>query len=148
MSRVKADRHSVPYFPEEDTKLRASSLTVRRGGNCPNSLEVLGQLLGPSVRSYLVAALPDASSPATHRIQASLPGTDLSHCIYRTGKTEAASCTVIRSEATNSRTIVSYRELPEMTAGEFEGVVDAFAGREETWWHFEVRLVYRRERIG
>ncbi|CAI4210232.1 unnamed protein product, partial [Parascedosporium putredinis] len=30
---------SVPHYPEEDSKLRAESLAVRRGGNCPNSLE-------------------------------------------------------------------------------------------------------------
>ena len=35
----------MPFFPQEDSKLRASSLSVRRGGNCPNSLEVLVQLL-------------------------------------------------------------------------------------------------------
>ena len=35
----------VPYFPEQDSKLRATGLTKRRGGNCPNSLEVLQQLI-------------------------------------------------------------------------------------------------------
>lgn len=35
----------VPYFPEEDSKLRATSMRKRRGGNCPNSLEVLQQLI-------------------------------------------------------------------------------------------------------
>lgn len=35
----------VPHFPKEDSKLRATSLTKRRGGNSPNSLEVLQQLL-------------------------------------------------------------------------------------------------------
>lgn len=35
---------TVPHFPEEDAKLRASSFTRRRGGNTPNSLEVLRQL--------------------------------------------------------------------------------------------------------
>ena len=36
---------SVPQFPEEDSKLRATALQLRRGGNCPNTLEVLQQLL-------------------------------------------------------------------------------------------------------
>lgn len=35
---------TVPHFPAEDSKLRALSLTKRRGGNCPNTLEVLTQL--------------------------------------------------------------------------------------------------------
>ncbi|KAJ4416895.1 hypothetical protein N0V85_002075 [Neurospora sp. IMI 360204] len=36
---------TVPQFPEEDSKLRATALQVRRGGNCPNTVEVLQQLL-------------------------------------------------------------------------------------------------------
>ena len=36
---------TVPHYPEEDSKLRATSLTRRRGGNCPNTLEVLQQLI-------------------------------------------------------------------------------------------------------
>ncbi|KAK5944313.1 hypothetical protein PMZ80_003594 [Knufia obscura] len=35
----------VPHFPEQDSKTRATNLTKRRGGNCPNSLEVLQQLV-------------------------------------------------------------------------------------------------------
>ncbi len=45
---------------------------------------------------------------------------------------------------------MNYNDLPEMTAGEFEGVVEAFVraregdgegggGGEGCWWHFEVR---------
>lgn len=36
---------TVPQFPEEDSKLRATALQLRRGGNCPNTAEVLQQLL-------------------------------------------------------------------------------------------------------
>ena len=36
---------TVPQFPEEDSKLRATSFTRRRGGNTPNTLEVLQQLV-------------------------------------------------------------------------------------------------------
>ena len=35
----------VPRYPEEDSKLRATSFTKRRGGNTPNTLEVLQQLV-------------------------------------------------------------------------------------------------------
>lgn len=35
----------VPYYPGEDEKLRATALIKRRGGNCPNTLEVLQQLV-------------------------------------------------------------------------------------------------------
>lgn len=84
------DNNSVPYFPEEDAKLRATSLTVRRGGNSSNSLEVLQQLvrassLRPSLSScpggqeqqdavpalHLVTTLPSRQSADTARILSS-----------------------------------------------------------------------------
>ncbi len=35
---------SVPHYPIEDEKLRATEIVRRRGGNCPNTLEVVAQL--------------------------------------------------------------------------------------------------------
>jgi ketohexokinase len=91
--------HSVPHFPEEDSKLRATSLSVRRGGNCPNTLEVLQQLLrasaggdsddedaddaatpafsglqagrGTRIQTHLVSPLPGRASAATAQILSS-----------------------------------------------------------------------------
>ncbi|PKS05256.1 hypothetical protein jhhlp_008627 [Lomentospora prolificans] len=148
---------SVPFFPQEDSKLRAQSLTVRRGGNCPNSLEVLRQLLrhapgsvGSAARTHLVSCLPDAGSVATARIKASFgaEGDDdgdgdgfLGSCIYREGVEEPASSFIVRSLETGSRTIVNYNGLEEMTAEEFRAAVEGFrkGGAGESWWHFEVR---------
>lgn len=58
---------SVPHFPTEDSKLRALSLTKRRGGNCPNSLEVLTQLIDrfandDSISSELTGQVSEASN--------------------------------------------------------------------------------------
>ena len=138
---------SVPFFPSEDSKLRATSLTTRRGGNCPNTLEVLQQLLlshqqGVDIKPYLVSCLPGEDSPATRRIIDSFgpdSPVDLRHCIYRPGHAEAASSYIIRSEQSGSRTLVNYNDLPEMTAAEFERVARSFGADQETWWHFEVR---------
>ncbi|KAI5461172.1 Ribokinase-like protein [Mariannaea sp. PMI_226] len=136
---------SVPFFPSEDSKLRATSLNIRRGGNCPNSIEVLEQLLAASddVQPYLVSCLPNASSPATRRIIASFgPASklDLRHCIYRQECVEAASSYIIRSDETGSRTLVNYNDLPEMTKEEFEPIARKFDPNQETWWHFEGRI--------
>ena len=150
----------MPHFPDEDAKLRANDIQVRRGGNCPNTLEVLQQLLRSDhdrrhrrgarrqpeaplppqptrVRPHLVSCLPSQSAQATKTILSSFvdPGSpdtvaaeqvrdgaqDVSfeHCLYREGHGEAASSCIIRSQATGSRTIVNYNDLPEMTAGEF-----------------------------
>lgn len=138
---------SVPHFPDEDSKLRASSVKVRRGGNCPNSLEVLQQLLvrhpDHHVAPYLISTLPSRASPATARIRSSFgPDTivDMTRSIYREGYTDAASSYALRSEATGSRTLVSFNDLPEMTTEEFIATTDGLPpGQSRTWWHFEVR---------
>ncbi|KAL7974875.1 Ribokinase-like protein [Trichoderma sp. SZMC 28014] len=136
---------SVPHYPEEDEKLRASTLSIRRGGNCPNSLEVLQQLVQPqdAIRMYLISPLPSKSSPAAQRIKASFGESSpvsLEHSLYRETYTEAASSYIIRSEQTGSRTLVNYNDLPEMTVGEFETIVQKFSPDDETWWHFEGRI--------
>lgn len=134
---------SVPHFPAEDAKLRATSLATRRGGNGGNSLEVLQQFAPASALAlHLVATLPSRDSAATAKVLSSFGGegrVDLSQCIHREDQTEAASCYVIRSEATGSRTIVNHNGLADMTAEEFRPVAEAFREKEaDTWWHFEV----------
>ena len=136
--------HSVPYYPGEDAKLRARSLTIRRGGNCPNSAEVLQQLVDErnAMRLYLVSSLPHESSPATRRIIESFgqePLVSFEHSLYREAHSEPASCYVIRSEATGSRTIVNYNELPDMTIAEFANILRSFTPDQDIWCHFEVR---------
>jgi ketohexokinase len=64
----------------------------------------------------------------------------LDSCIYREIFSEPASSYIIASQATGSRTIVNYNELPEMTHIEFATAVEplhAVTGR--LWFHFEVR---------
>ncbi|XEU96595.1 hypothetical protein FSHL1_001880 [Fusarium sambucinum] len=136
---------SVPFFPSEDAKLRATSLNIRRGGNCPNSLQVLEQLLAEhdDLQLHLVSPLPDVSSSATKRVVSSFgpqSKIDFSHCLYRHESTEAASSYIIRSEASGSRTLVNYNDLPEMTEYEFGNIAQSFGADQETWWHFEGRI--------
>lgn len=113
----------------------------RRGGNCPNTLEVLQQLLdyskSNSVSLALCAVLPSTSSTGTQQVKSSLgPRVDLTRCIYREECDEAASCCILRSRSTNTRTIVNYNELPEMTSKEFIAKVDELR-HEMSWCHFE-----------
>lgn len=138
--------NSVPHYPQEDAKQRASSLEIRRGGNCPNSLEVLQQLVGPqdALRMHLVSPLPSKSSLATQHIKESFGESspvDFEHCLYRETHTQAASSYIFRSQQTGSRTIINYNDLPEMTVDEFEAIVRRFNPSDETWWHFEVSPV-------
>jgi ketohexokinase len=132
----------VDHYPPEDEKLRASRLEKRRGGNVPNTLEVVQQLLQRqrgSVPLFLLAVMPSYSSPATQQIRSSLgPRVDFSHCLYRELSSEAPSSYIIKSLATNSRTIVNYNELAEMTADEFNKAADNLSGKALVY-HFEVQ---------
>ncbi|KAK7955049.1 pfkB family kinase [Apiospora saccharicola] len=142
---------SVPHFPEEDSKLRATSLSVRRGGNCPNSLEVLQQLLKAQqegeghkvVRPYLISCLPSAEGPASARVRDSFgpdSPVDFTRCIYREQHDQPASSYIIRSEAAGTRTLVNYNDLPEMTVLEFQAAIDGLDRQDDMWVHFEGRI--------
>ncbi|KAI1214899.1 Ribokinase-like protein [Annulohypoxylon truncatum] len=141
----------VPHYPGEDSKLRATNLQVRRGGNCPNTLQVLQQLLREQrpdghnnhggVKPYLISCLPSADAPATATVVDSFgPGSlvDFTRCIFRANHRDPASSYIIRSEATGSRTLVNYNDLPEMTIDEFVTAADEVG--DDAWFHFEGRI--------
>ncbi|PYH49935.1 ketohexokinase [Aspergillus saccharolyticus JOP 1030-1] len=136
---------TTPHYPGEDEKLRASNICRRRGGNCPNTLEVLQQLVAhgssPAELSLnLVAVLPARSSAASQQIQAAFePHVRMDHCIYRDELTEPASSYIFKSQASGSRTIVNYNELPEMNVDEFVKIAEAL-GSNDSWFHFEGRI--------
>ena len=134
----------MDHYPEEDEKLRASSLSRRRGGNCPNSLEVIQQLTSLSRSELplnLISVLPARESESTKFIRETLgPGVDCDSCTYREDSTEPASAYVINSQVTGSRTIVSYNELPQMTLEEFSSAVEKLGRIDRTCFHFEVRF--------
>ncbi|USP82839.1 hypothetical protein yc1106_10113 [Curvularia clavata] len=146
---------TVPHFPIEDEKLRAKSITRRRGGNTANSLEVLSQLLRhdpspaqsrTSTNLHLIAVLPNAQSPASQFIVESLPDVNIECSLFRTDCQEAASSYIIQSQANRSRTIVSINELQEMQVSEFSQKVlqvattDGGLDWKRAWFHFEGRI--------
>ncbi|KAF2792278.1 Ribokinase-like protein [Melanomma pulvis-pyrius CBS 109.77] len=143
---------TVPHYPVEDQKLRASKRTRRRGGNCGNTLEVFQQLLQFLLNSssppklHLLAILPAKDSIDTKLISKSLEKQQLrleSACIYRSEFQEAASSYIIKNENKSSRTIVSINELPEMTVMEFIAKAEDISANAETtkmWYHFEGRI--------
>ncbi|KAL4929224.1 ketohexokinase [Aspergillus undulatus] len=146
---------TTPHYPGEDDKLRASTVSRRRGGNCPNTLEVLQQLIAQSPSPSppgtetetrtppnlsLIAVLPAHSSNASREIRDAFgPAVSLAHCIYREKFQEPASSYIIKSLASGSRTIVNFNELPEMTLHEFVSIVERL-GERAGWFHFEGRI--------
>ncbi|KAJ6008857.1 hypothetical protein N7499_001097 [Penicillium canescens] len=138
---------TVPHYPSEDEKLRASTIDRRRGGNCPNTLEVLAQLVpcGPSNDESslnLITVLPSRSSAASQLIKTGLGDhVQLDRCIYREQFNEPASSYIIKSQNTGSRTIVNHNELPDMILEEFIiAVEDLRKISGQPWFHFEGRM--------
>ncbi|OQE28735.1 hypothetical protein PENSTE_c003G08096 [Penicillium steckii] len=131
------------HCPEEDEKLRASQISKRRGGNCPNTLEVMDQLANASSQDLsmnLVTVLPARSSVASQQLLSDLePRIRMGNCFYREGFEEPASSYIIKSQATGSRTIVNYNALPEMEVAELIHVLDGLAP-DTAWFHFEGRI--------
>jgi len=105
----------VSVYPAEDVEVRALSQTVQRGGNATNTLVVLSQLghhctwlgtLGDDAASEIVVA-----DLATYGIDTGAVE------VIHGGRTPTSYITL--SEATGSRTIVHYRDLPELSTDAF-----------------------------
>ncbi|WP_018954825.1 PfkB family carbohydrate kinase [Thioalkalivibrio sulfidiphilus] len=122
--------NTVDQYPAEDEELRASAQRVVPGGNAANSAWVLSQL---GHRVDLAAVL--AREPDGERLAGLLSarGIGLEHCAWREGRTP---CSYITVNARNgSRTIVHYRDLPELDAAHLAGV----PVERMDWVHLEAR---------
>jgi len=123
--------NEVAAYPTEDAELRALDRRIVRGGNAANTLAVLGQLghtcawagtLGRDAEGAWV--LKDLD----HR------GIDIEACVFHPQGSTPTSY-VILSRANGSRTIIHYRDLPELAAADFARI--RLAGYD--WIHFEGR---------
>ena len=121
----------VASYPEEDAEVRALAQSRRLGGNTANTLSVLSQL---GHACAWCGTLGD--DPASEEILAALRGQGIdTNPARRLSSGQAPLSCVTLSRATGSRTIVHYRELPELTAADFAQV--PLAGFD--WLHFEGR---------
>lgn len=105
----------VPHYPAEDEELRATGQRRALGGNAANSAALLAEL---GHETWLCATLGD--DPASHEIETALR--------QRGVRTQALQCTpggqaptsfVTLNEANGSRTIVHWRDLPELDPEHF-----------------------------
>ena len=126
-------------FPEEDDEVRAVAQDIRRGGNSANTLVVLSQL-GHQCH-WLGSLADDASSKLIARDLEAF-GINHSGCeIHQAGTTPTSYITL--NKHNGSRTIVHYRDLPEMSATTFEN----FAIEKIDWIHFEGRNVQQTRKM-
>ncbi|MBK1721451.1 ketohexokinase [Thiocystis violacea] len=123
--------NEVDSYPAEDAEVRALAQRRVRGGNVTNSLAVLAQL-GHRC-AWLGTLAEDAGS--RHILEdLARHGVDAAGAIRVPGGTTPTSYIAL-SRATGSRTIVHFRDLPELDAAAFERF--PLAGIQ--WIHFEGR---------
>ena len=123
--------NSVTAYPLEDDELRALEQRTTRGGNATNTLVVLSQLGHACSWAGTLADGPD-SQFIRENLDRYRIDTTAARC-YPGNK--APTSYVILSQATGSRTIIHYRNLPEYQARDFVGVDT----RQFDWIHFEGR---------
>ncbi|KAI9017230.1 Ribokinase-like protein [Gaertneriomyces semiglobifer] len=150
----------LPGFPEEDSKSRCERITMRRGGNCPNTLSVLAELRISQDVHHLVlefigtfagsrdTVTSNFSSPLAQNLAER--GILIGRSYTRADHVDPAS--YILSTPT-SRTIISHNDLPELTSEEFiachstsSGAIEKF-DRDHHWYHFEGRNVDNVKRM-
>jgi len=129
--------NQVDHYPAEDEELRALAQAVRRGGNAANTACVLGQF-GHQVD--LLTTLGDDSAGETIRQDLQAHGVATERIVtLRAGRTPTSYITLNR--ANGSRTIVHYRDLPELQADDFP-ISDV---ARYDWFHFEGRNIDQME---
>ncbi|RMG58640.1 MAG: carbohydrate kinase [Gammaproteobacteria bacterium] len=123
----------VPHYPQEDEELRAIGQRRSLGGNAANTAALLAEL---GHEAWLCATLGDdpASVEIEHRLQARSVNTQ---ALQHVADGQAPTSFVTLNAANGSRTIVHWRDLPELSATHFLDLpleqFDAF--------HFEGRNV-------
>ena len=126
----------LDHYPQADEEMRAQSLRTVRGGNAANTAVVLSQL-GHEVE--FLGVLADA--PETSVITDDFERHDIGYgyCPRLPGKPPTSSIYLSGS----SRSIVHYRDLPELSAKHFEPAnLNTF-----DWVHFEGRNVVEVEHM-
>lgn len=123
--------NSVAHYPEEDSENRATSQRMALGGNAANSLHVLAQL-GHQCCFMGVLAYDAFGHFIRDELKRLGVGTRLCHAIQ--GRTPTSYITL--NEGNGSRTIVHYRDLPELGARHFCDEVEV---TDFQWLHFQGR---------
>lgn len=125
--------NSVGDFPAEDSEVRALEQNIRRGGNVTNTLAILSQL---GHQCYWAGTLANESD--TQLITSDLERYKINieyANTFNTGKIPTSYITL--NQSNGSRTIVHYRDLPELSFNDFKKIDLS----EIDWIHFEARNI-------
>lgn len=126
-------------FPKEDEEVRAIQQDIRRGGNATNTLVVLSQL---GHQCFWLGCLANDNSAGIIKNDLGNFGVNYKSCeIHPSGVTPVSYITL--NCQNGSRTIVHYRDLPELSANTFK----SFPLTNLDWIHFEGRNVTETQQM-
>jgi ketohexokinase len=120
----------VAAYPGEDSESRALGSATRPGGNAANTAYLLAQA---GHRADLAAVVAAGAEGDALLALLDARGVGVETCTRRQGRTPTSH--VLRSLASGSRTIVHFRDLPELAAADFRKI--ELSGYD--WFHFEGR---------
>ncbi|KAI9483685.1 MAG: Ribokinase-like protein [Benjaminiella poitrasii] len=132
----------VNEFPKEDSKARTDYAEQRTGGNTCNTAKVLVQFQQQPHNLYYMTAAGsrETSSQFIEALRNQHIQTD-DTIIYR-NDTMIPSSTIIHSQKTGSRTIISNNHLEGISFDEFAEIFKKIDQPHHAWWiHFEGRNI-------
>ncbi|UPH46661.1 PfkB family carbohydrate kinase [Methylophaga pinxianii] len=131
--------NEVACYPAEDNEVRALSQRISRGGNASNTLCVLSQL---GHQGFLMATLIDEADGQVIEADLHRQQIDTRFC-PRLSEGKMPTSYVTLNRQNGSRTIVHYRDCPEVDLATFQQIdLSSF-----DWLHFEGRNVPELEKI-
>lgn len=123
----------VSDYPVEDSEIRSTGQRITRGGNITNTLTVLSQLNHQCYWAGTLADEPDAETIKNDLKRSSINTQYVQ--IHPNGKVPTSY--ILLNEKNGSRSIVHYRDLPELTFEHFKTIpLEQF-----NWVHFEGRNI-------
>lgn len=123
----------VADYPVEDSEIRSTGQKITRGGNITNTLTVLSQLNHECFWAGTLADEPDAETIKKDLKRYSINTRYIQ--VHSNGKVPTSY--IVLNEKNGSRSIVHYRDLPELTFEHFKTIpLDQF-----NWIHFEGRNI-------
>ena len=129
----------VEGYPEEDAEIRALSQSISRGGNTTNTLVMLSQL-GHQAYWHGTIADDTAASQILNDLSAYSVNTEQAICI---ANSTSPTSYITLNQNSGSRTIVHYRDLPELGFSTFSAINLS----EFDWFHFEARNISETKKM-
>ncbi|KAK9723288.1 hypothetical protein K7432_002037 [Basidiobolus ranarum] len=130
----------VPYYPEEDSKLRSEHVEKRRGGNSPNTLVVLSQLFQKNGQGscHFMGSIASLESKDNKVLLADLKEYSIDlDCCLKTDKEDPPTSYIVATTK-GTRTIINHNPLPDVDLLHFK---NNYPNHDFTWVHVEGRNI-------